>query len=1009
MKKVLLRILYVCVVQLLFAFSLNAQIKVTGTVTSASDNSPLPGAAVMVVGTTQGVISDLDGKFIISVPSSDAVLKFSYIGFVAQEVKVGTNTTLNVQLAADNKSLDEVVVVGYGVVKKRDLTGSVASIKSAEITKTASNNALQSMQGKVAGLDVSKTSGETGAEVNIELRGNRSINASNKPLFLVDGIEYGSTLDINASDIESMEVLKDASSTAIYGSRGANGVVIITTKRGTSGDRSKVTFNSYLSFNSPTNLPKTMSVDEEYRFMAERKRYADEKGTAAWGTTQLSSYPVSSIFSDVVNAPYEKSLLTLYNEGGVDWYDLMMTNSVSQNYEASVSGGNAKTTFNISLGYMNEQGTLRNDELKRYNTRVNIDHKITDKIKVGTSLQFTYRDWDRRADGVYSQLLKMHALAQPYYANGTIFDKPSELATSHTNPLFNEVDGYYANNTKSNRLFGNVYADFEIIKNLKFKTVLGVDQNASRNGIYNDYMTTGLYQSGGGSTFKTVNDQSLGFTWENTINYSLKMGVNDIQILVGTSAQENTYESHGLSGAGKQDHYGVNSYFNLENILPGGRSVINQFTKTSMLSYFGRVNYKLMDKYLLTASLRADGASMLADGNKWASFPSVSAAWIMSEESFIKNISVINNLKLRASWGKAGNSAVSAYQTVTALGTDMVYYTFGSNVFTGLVPAVMGNPSVKWETTSTYDIGLDVALFNRVSATLDFYKSTTSDLLLYKGLPASSVYPQVLANVGETRNTGFEAAVNVKVINRDDLTWSSDISYSLNRDEITKLASGLDQDVSQPDMALKVGEAVRSFYGYEADGCWSIAEAEEAKAFGKVPGDVKIVDRDNNKVINDADKRFYNKSPKFILGWNNTINYKGFNLSALMYARIGQWIKYDYNTAYKPTEADGTPSVDFWTPENQGAKFPRPGITSQNEIPVLAYEQASYVKLKEITFGYTLPKALIQKAKLSKLYIYASLQNYFTKSNIDNYDPERGGSISNPLSKQFVVGLNLEF
>jgi TonB-linked SusC/RagA family outer membrane protein len=429
-----------------------------------------------------------------------------------------------------------------------------------------------------------------------------------------------------------------------------------------------------------------------------------------------------------------------------------------------------------------------------------------------------------------------------------------------------------------------------------------------------------------------------------------------------------------------------------------------------MLSYFGRVNYKLLNRYLLTATLRADGSSVLAEGNKWGYFPSVAAAWVISEESFMNTSPLINNLKLRLSWGKAGNAAIDPYQTLTMLGMDKIPYTYGTTLVQGQVPANLGNPDLTWETTTTYDAGLDISLWKeRLSATFDVYYSKTSDLLVYKGLPASSVYPQVLENVGNTENRGFEAALSFRAIEETNFSWVTDLTFSLNRDKIVSLASGESRDVSNPAQALIVGEPVRAFYNYEADGCWSISEASTATLYGKVPGDIKLVDVNGDNKIDDSDKRIYNKSPKFIVGWNNSVSYKGLTLSALVYARVGQWIQYAYNTAYKPTEADGSPAVDFWTPENQGAKFPRPGIASQSDMPALAFENASFLKIRELTLGYSLPKQIFRGIGISNLRIYGSLQNYFTYSNLDNYDPERGGAISDPLSKQMVFGVNLEF
>ncbi|MBG0860239.1 MAG: SusC/RagA family TonB-linked outer membrane protein, partial [Bacteroidales bacterium] len=502
------------------------QMIITGTVYDSNTGESLPGVNVTVKGTLTGTVTDANGKYSVETSNPEAILTFSFIGYSTIDVPVAGRSAIDVRLVPQINPLEEVVVIGYGTVRKKDLTGSVASLKPNEITKTASNNPLQSMQGKIAGVDITKTSGESGSGIMISLRGNRSINASNTPLFLVDGIEYGSTLDINASDIASLEILKDASSTAIYGTRGANGVIIITTKKGiTGGDgsRSRVSFNSYMSFNSPTNLPKLMSVEQDYLLIAERQRYNAEKATSAWGSTSLSNYGPEVVLSSVISAPYEKSVYQLYQEGGVDWFDMILQNSLTQNYELSVSGGNARTSFVISLGLMDEEGLLRNDALRRYNGRINLDHKILKNLSVGTNLQYTYRNWDRRGDNIYSQLIKMHAMAQPYLSDGTILDRPSELAISHTNPLLNEVEGYYKNNTLDGRLFTNLYLDWVIIKGLRFKSVLGLDNQSTRRGTYEDYMCTSNYQFGRGSSFSALNSESFGYTFENTLNYSLNI------------------------------------------------------------------------------------------------------------------------------------------------------------------------------------------------------------------------------------------------------------------------------------------------------------------------------------------------------------------------------------------------------------------------------------------------------------------------------------------------------
>jgi|WetSurMetagenome_2_1015567.scaffolds.fasta_scaffold00463_12 TonB-dependent starch-binding outer membrane protein SusC len=991
----------------------HAQARIIQGQVSDNKGELLAGASVSVPGTTIGAFTDADGKYSLNVPQGTTTLQFSMIGYKPVTETIGERTTVNVVMEEQTTNLDEIVVIGYGTVKKRDLTGSVASIKAEDVANIASSNALQAIQGKVAGLDITKSSGATGSSVNMTLRGVRSVNAGNAPLFLVDGVEYGSTLDINPSDIASYEVLKDASSTAIYGTRGANGVIIITTKSGAAAGAKKamVSFNSYVSFNNVTNLPKVMSAQQEYLFQVEKKRFAAEDVANTWGSTSLSDYSPETVFSNVITSPWEKSVYQLYKEGGVDWYKMMLHQGVSQNYELSVNGASDKTSYNFSLGYMDENGILKNDELKRYNLRVGIDQKISDKLKAGVNVLFTYKNWDKRNDDVYSQLIKMHSLAQPYLADGTILDKPSELSQSHTNPLLNEVPGFYANNVLSTRLFGNAYINWEIIKGLTFRSVLGVDVTSSRDGEYEDYMCSGIYQSGKGSYLDNTNSSGSSFTWSNTLNYAFKLGeIQNIELLAGQEARKSILESHEVSGFGLQDHYGTNSFYYLSNIVSTGRQLDDIYSEQAMLSYFGRVNYRLLGKYLLTATLRTDGASVLAEGNKWDYFPSVAASWNISDEGFMKDNNVIDNMKIRASWGVAGNSSVSPYMTRTSLGKDQVYYTFGSLIYSSMVPAVLGNSDVTWEKTGTYDAGLDISLFReRVTGTFDVYYSKTTGLLIYKGLPASSVYPQVLANVGETENKGFEAAIGLKAIQKKDFSWNIDFTYSMNKDKLVSLASGETQNVSNPDQALIVGKPVQSFYNYEADGCWKIDEAVTAATYSKVPGDVKIRDLKIDGVINEYDKRVYSKNPKFILGMTNTFTYKAISLSAQLYARVGQWIQYSYNTAYKPTEPDGSSAVDFWTPENQNAKFPRPGISSQNDFPALSFENASFVKIKEVTLSYLVPNKYTEKIGLSKLRVYGSLQNYFTFSNLDNYDPERGGSISDPMTKQAVFGINVDF
>ena len=1008
----------------MFSLLLFAQThSVTGVVKDAA-GEPMIGVNVLVKGTTNGSITDVNGKFSLSGVAEKSVIVVSYIGYQPQSINAGKQTTFNVVLNEDTKALDEVLVVGYGVVKKRDLTGSVSSIKADEIAKTASNNAMESMQGKIPGLDITKSSGQAGAGISMTLRGNRSITASNNPLVIVDGVEYGSTLDINPSDIESMEVLKDASSTAIYGTRGANGVIIITTKRGKSG-KTKVNVNAFLSSNQPTNVPTVMSSKDDVRLLIERKRYADDK-TGGWGSTAVDKYNAESVLSSAVISQYgrTKSDLDIYNSGSyIDWADQVLQNGLTQNYEASVSGGTDRTNFNLSLGAMMEEGLMKNDNMDRYNVKLNIDHQITKDIKIGASLLYTYKNWDKRDGRVFGMALKMHSIAEVYQTDGSLVLKPSpSLCDSHWNPLLDEEPGYYQNNVKSNRFFSNAYGEWNVIKGLKFKTMFGVDQQDTRNGLYDDYLSANA-QSSSGSKFSVSNTNFSSYTWDNTLNYITNFGTNshELVVLLGHSVNENISEYHETSGTGAKEHYTMSAFYDLNNIS-GKPTIDNNYTKQSMLSFFGRINYKFADKYLLTASVRADGSSVLSEGNKWGYFPSVALAWRMKDESFFSNVEYLSNLKLRASWGISGNAAVNPYQTITTLGSNPIYYNFNTTLVTGQVPGILGNKDLTWETTKTYNVGLDFGFFNnRITGSVDLYLANTEDLLLYKALPPTSVYPQVLANVGATENKGIEVTLNTRVLDKQDFKWDINWSYALNRDKVKTLASGQLRDVSNPSQALVVDAPVNSFYNYTADGCWSIAEATEAAKYSCEPGDIKLLDidgydADGNKTgvadgkIDDADKRLFDRSPKYVFGMNNNFTYKNFSLSVLLFARIGMWMQYDYNDAYRPTEQDGSVAVDFWTPENQDARFPRPGIARKaTSFSTLQTERASYVKIKDITLSYSIPKSLLSKVNVSNVKFYGSLKNFFTFSNIDNYDPERGGSISFPLAKQVVFGVNLEF
>jgi TonB-dependent starch-binding outer membrane protein SusC len=1004
---------------------------IRGTVKDAT-GEPMIGVSISIVGNaTNGTVTDLNGNFTLVKVSPESVLKFSYIGYQTKTIKVGTQSNITVVLEDNSKTLDELVVVGYGTMKRRDLTGSISSIKAADLEKVASANAMQAMQAKVPGLDITQSSGQAGGALNINLRGTRSILAQNDPLILVDGVTYGSTLDINAEDIESMEILKDASSTAIYGSKGANGVIIITTKRGKSG-KTKINFSAYNSFNSPTSTPTSMYGDTEIQRLIDKANYTADKASGNWGSSNTTAEKVTAGYvlddgTDTYSIYKDKSY--------TNWGDLLLKNSSSQNYELSAAGGNENTNFNISLGALYDNGLMKQDKLSRYNGKINIDHKINNMFKVGGSILFTYKDNDKANSGVFAQALKMTSITHAYLNTGEINTTPNPWYVAHSNPLLDMVDGRFQHNIESTRFFGNAYLEFTPIKNLKYRSLFNMDHSDTRDGLYQDYESTSRFQSPHTNYISSNKYNTTTITWDNTINYNTNFcgTKNELTAMLGHELTQSIYEGTKIYGEAGTTHYYESAFYDLSKITTP--TIKNTYTKTSMLSFFGRVNYSYDSKYLATVSLRTDGASQLAKGHKWGYFPSAALGWRIIEEKFMENSrSWLDNLKLRLSWGISGNSAIDAYQTLATLSSTPIYYNFGGTDVSGKIPSHMGNPNLKWEKTSSFDIGLDFGVLNnRINGNIDFYFSRTNDLLFYKTAPTSSVFPSVLSNVGKTKGSGIEVQLNTLIIDTKDFNWNINWSYSHMTDKITELTDGISKyELTDGSHEAKiVNKRANTYLDYESWGTWGVGEFDKYIANHKFydangnevtadypsgygdPGTLKIVDRNNDGTLSADDRRTYNCDPDHIFGMTNTLTYQNISLSIQFMARIGGYIQYEMNNRLDYETANwGSGCTDYWTYTNQDAKFPSPGADKAMYTTYgssLLYEKADFVKIKDITLTYNLPKALISKIGIGNAKIYGSLKNFFTFSHIDNFDPEAGGSYSFPLAKQAVIGINLEF
>jgi len=990
-----------------FCFVAYAQKTVTGTVVDAT-GEPMIGVSVMVDGTTNGGVTDFDGNFTIKNVPDNGVLKFSYIGFKDQKVSVAGKENLSVTLQEDATGLEEIVVVGYGTMKKKDLTGAVASVKTDDLKAVAGANALSAMQAKVPGIDLQQSDGgQAGGGVSMTFRGNRSLNASNAPLVLVDGVEYGSTVDIPAGDIESMDILKDAASTAIYGTKGANGVILITTKRGKAG-KTTVSFNGYLSFNSATGVVKPMYGDKEVQRLIDKKNY-ETAAANDWNFTN------SATAADVLTFKLDDGTETMdiyNNKSYTDWLDMIMKNSVSQNYEVSVQGGNEKTNFNVSMAMMNDKGLMEGDQFKRYTGRANIDHSINKIVKIGASLSYAYKSNDRRNGGVFGQAQKMTTITHAYLSDGTINKTPNPWYAAHCSPLLDE-DGNYQRNIETTRFFGSAYVQLTPVKGLTLKSQLTLDRSDARDGIYQDYESQGRFQAGQTSLITNNNTASTKYVWQNTANYNLEFGKNDFTFLLGHEMTQSVKEAVNITGSAGAEHYYKNSFYDISKIENPDKN--STYTKASMVSFFGRVNYSYDSRYLLQASIRADGSSVLATGKKWGYFPSVSAGWRLSEEKFMQGAkSWLDNLKIRLSWGLSGNAAIDPYQTLATLSAIVPNATEKA-------PMTMANPELTWEKTSAFDIGLDFSFINgRIYGTIDYYKSKTYDLLYYKTAPPSTVFTSMLANIGKTRGQGLEASIGGIPVQTKNFNWDVTLSATFARDYVDELADGVTQFVNGINI-LKVDEPVSAYYTYEVDGCWNVGEFDQYMAshpnfqkpysdYGN-PGTSKVIDQNGDGEIDDSDKIIYNRSPKAILGLSTSLSYRDISLSISTMARLGGYMSYQGYNLFLYDNANWG-DLDYWTPQNTGAVIPSPGAggsSSTSFKDAIMMQKADYFKIKDVTLAYNLPKNFLKKILVSNARVYCSLKNFFTFSHFDNYDPERGGSVNFPLMKQVVVGLNVTF
>jgi TonB-linked SusC/RagA family outer membrane protein len=974
----------------------------SGQVTD-SQGEPLPGVTIMIKGTTTGTITGVDGHYTLNDLPGNAVLMFSFIGMETQEIPVDGRSHVDVTMTEETLGLDEVVVIGYGAIKKRDLTGAIQSVRSDDITLTPSGNVMETLNGWVAGLLISRSSGQAGAGMEMTLRGSRSISGSNTPLFIIEGVE-GNYEDLNPNDIQSVEVLKDASSTAIYGSAGANGVVIITTKTGTKG-KLTTNFNAYYGINGMTKFPEVNSGDDYIRLRREANRTV-----GAWNTGD----PDSKNFT-------AQEWEAIENNQWVDWFDLGTRNGSVENYSLSVSGATDKSSMYFSVGYYKEQGIQPDDDNTRYSFRANMEQKMNGWLKGGLNLQGAFTDRNRRKSNFFTRVLSQVPLGTPYNEDGSVNPSPLE-GNSNLSPLADMAENQYVNNYHILGINPTFFVEVTPVKGLSLKNVVSSYLNFSRQGLYKGLLSFDGY-SDGRSSARVVNNNRYNYKWENILNYAFDVnGVHNFVLTGVTGWTKNQKEKSSVSGYDVDwDKY---LFHNLGVTEAQSRVATSSYVRNQLMSYVVRMNYSYMGRYLLSLSNRWDGASILAQGHKWDSFPAAALGWRISDEAFMAGMDRIDNLKLRTGYGVTGNAGAAPYATQSfgAVGSNLAfqetpapYYMFSQN---------LGNSNLGWEKSYNWNIGLDLGMFrNRLNVALDVYRTDTKDILFQRNLPASAGGFKtgnyvIWENICETLNRGIEAVVQSRNIEKQHFSWSTSLSFASNHEEITKFTT--DDPVTNCDYYLVKGHPINSFYDYRYRGIWQEDEAEEAARFDRVPGDVKIEDVEEDGQYTSADRTLLGSPvPKWTLGISNTLTYKNIDLTFFIDTRWGQMMEYQLLGWYNSAGEENSPKmIDYWTPEHPDGRFPRPNASygRLSNMPLgtssLYYIDGSYVKIRNVSLGYTFPEKIAARAGVSKARIYATASNLFTftKSKyLKDYDPERGGSDEFPLSRQIVVGINFSF
>lgn len=1011
-----------------------AQNRIVGKVADSS-GEPVIGASVAIQGTANGSVTDLDGIFSISNAPKEGTLVVSYIGFATQKIAINGHTRFDIVLQEDHQTLNEVVVVGYGVQRKSDVTGALAHIGSEQLTAMPVKNVLEGMQGKTAGVDITNSQ-RPGTVGSIIIRGERSIAASNSPLYVVDGmiIQNGSIDNLNPQDIESIEVLKDASATAIYGSRGANGVVLVTTKKGKEG-RVTLNYAGTVTLSNIHEVTKMMSASQwiDYARLALYNQGSYGKKQAAFSPDYASDKELfggtagwSNIERAWVDGVYHPELV-----GSYDWTSAGKQTGVTSEHTISASGGTDKFKGYGSFGYLNQKGTQPRQSYSRFTLNTSFEAKPVDYFTLGMTMNASYGSqnygysFTKSVTGsgdYYSALQSMLPWTVPYDENGNYIRNPWSYNVNIINPI-NELR-YNTNKRRNFRINGSVYGqlDFgkiwEPLAGLSYRIQFGPELQYYRLGVAN--AADGI--NGDGNNVAQYNPyQRVAWTLDNLIYYNKTIAKeHSIGITLLQSASKYHYETGNIKAnvaSAEELWYNIGS-------LGDPLAYTTGLTETQMASYMIRGNYSFKDRYLLTASMRWDGASQLSKGHKWSSFPSVALGWRVDQEDFMKSLAWISQLKLRLGYGVSGNAAINAYATKGAV--QSLYYNWGTNPSAlGYVPsdpsskspAMMANQGLGWERTTQYNLGLDFGFLNgRIGGSFDIYKTKTKDLLLAMTIPSLTGYTSTYANVGRTSGWGIDLQLNAIPVKQRDLEWNTAFTWSMDRNRIEELANGKTEDVNN---RLFVGEEIGVYYDYVYDGIWKTSEAETAAKYGAKPGQIRVKDCKEDGKIDANDRRIVGRRrPRWSAGWHNTLSYKDFELSFFIYSRWKFMVP-------RGTETLGgmymMRDLDYWVAgTNEDAEYYSPGSNGSAADPYassMGYQDGSYIKMRNISLGYNVGKKVLKHLGLSSAKVYVQAMNPFSiykkckwlDTDLLSYDNNTTSYGSAVTIKSWVFGLNIGF